>query len=134
MSVYTETSSGGSRVNGSALVAVKYNGSASGGVRCGGCPDVSASHIYITTYGEGDIVYNIYKARKGVLEKIVIREILTSKMSLTGGLFQVMYKDTLNALWNEDDLITLEDAQAFAEVYYEDLLRQMAELHQNCQS
>lgn len=110
-----------------------YNEVGSGGAKTGGCVIVLVSHQYVTMFGIGDILYNIHKARKGVLEKVVIKELVPIKQSLTYGQFRVIYKDTLNALWNETDLVDLETAKDLAEEYYEDLLARIAALEQsNC--
>ncbi len=105
-----------------------YDEIGSGGVNTKGCAYYDRTHIYTTKFGVGDILYNIYKARRGKLEKVVIKQILPIKTIYTGGQFKVMYKDTLNGLWNEWDLVILADAKALSLAYYEALLEDLAEL------
>jgi hypothetical protein len=105
-----------------------YNEVGFGGVKTSGCAIVFVPHITYTAFGVGDILYNIHKARRGVLEKVVIKQIIPAKTILTNGLFVVLYKDTLNGLWNEYDLVTLADAKLIAETYYQNLLDDLAEL------
>lgn len=122
---YNHTGSGGILAAGSSSIYGVYSRSTSGGVKISGCWPIVVSHIYTTQYGVSDIVYNVRKARKGVLEKIVIKEIVPVKMSLTGGQFLAMYRDTLNGLWNERDLVSSATAVALAEDYYVDLLEKI---------
>jgi hypothetical protein len=105
-----------------------YNEIGLGGLRVSGCWVITVSHIYITAYGIGDILYDVKKARRGVLERIVIKQIVPVKQSLTGGQFVALYKDTLNGLWNENDLVSSATAKAMAENYYTQLLAQIAAL------
>lgn len=107
---------------------MEYNELGSGGVGSAGCAVISMYHVYTTLYGIGDVLYNIDKARRGVLEKVVIKQIIRVKPSLTMGQFKVMYKDTLNGLWNEYDLVTPDQAQALALAYYNKLLADLAAL------
>lgn len=105
-----------------------YNETMSGGAVVNSCASIFTSHIYTTLYGIGDALYSAPKARRGVLEKIVIKQIVPIKASLVGGMFVVMYKDTFNGLWNEDELITLDDAKALAIAYYNFLLAQIQDI------
>jgi hypothetical protein len=111
-----------------------YNEIGSGGVKLRGCAKYSENHIYTTIFGVGDILYNIDKARRGVLEKVVIKQIIPINTRFTYGQFKVLYKDTLNALWNERDLVTLGQAQTIAVAYYGQLLEDLQELEaqNNC--
>lgn len=108
MGVFLETSNGGSTVSGCALITY--------------------CKVYITAFGPGDIVYNINKAKRGIIEKIVIKNQKIINKSKTNGLFEVMYIDTLNALWNEWELISHSQAITLATRYYEDLLEDAAKI------
>lgn len=100
-----------------------YNESISGGAKIRGCgATIIYKRIYTTTYGAGDVVYNVYKARKGILERLVIKRVKTVNSAKTMGLFTVMYVDTFNALWNERDLVPYSTAKSLAEAYYLDQL------------
>lgn len=111
-----------------------YNEVASDGVVLCGRAINQVSRVYTTVYGVGDIAYNKNKAVKGILEKIVIKNILPIKFSLNHGQFSVLYKDTLNALWNEYDLVTLDVAKELSIIYYENLLEDLQKLEEkaNC--
>lgn len=93
-----------------------------GGERMSGCAILTYLKTYRTTFAAGDIVFIIDKAQKGVLEKIVIKKQKVINSLMTGGQFEVMYLDTLNALWNEWDLVSHAVAIAIVEDYYEALL------------
>jgi len=99
-----------------------YDETSSGGAVLGGCASLVYLKTYITAFGVGDIVYSLPKAKRGVLEKVVIKRLKVLSEQRTGGVFQVMYVDTLNALWNEWDLVSHAEAIAIAKAYYEDLL------------
>lgn len=116
---YNETGSGGVIVGGP---DVYY------GVIIGGCAVVTITRLFVTAFAEGDIVYNIHAARKGVLEKIVIKQVIVVNPQ---GVFVSLYKDTLNALWNEKDLVNYTYAKAYAENYYINLLAELEKL-QRC--
>ena len=100
----------------------------SGGGIVAGCGFITFVKSYVTLFGPGDITYNIDKAKVGVLERVVIKTQKVINEKRTGGLFQVMYVDTLNGLWNEWDLVSHAEAIAIATAYYEDLLEDAAEL------
>lgn len=91
----------------------------SGGAETLGCAEVSMKVYYVYPYGEGSIVFLRYKAERGVLEKIAIKRVLIRQNAKTGGAVLFLYQDTLNALFNESDLCTQEEAVAIATAYYE---------------
>lgn len=104
-----------------------YQESFNGGIKVSGCMTFKHEKVYRTLYGPGDVVFNIHKAKKGILEKVVIKEQrLSSRMS---NLFNVVYFDTLNSVWNEWDLITHSTAKQLAEQYLEDLLFELDRLN-----
>lgn len=49
-----------------------------------------------------DVLYIKLRAQQGVLERVCIKRIVTNT--------NYLYIDTLNTLWNEDELISEEDA------------------------
>jgi hypothetical protein len=105
-----------------------YNETTSGGLKISGCFLVKIIRSLQTLYGPGDIVYNIHKARKGTLEKVVIKEQKAIKNKKTMGKFLFMYTDTFNGLWNEWDLIRLPLAKSLAEDYLLNLLTEVEKL------
>lgn len=95
----------------------------------GGHASVTYRDNIITLYGPGDVVYNVHKAKLGVIEKIVVKYPKIVKNAKTYGKVVVLYKDTFNALWNESDLIVKAEAVALATAYYEDLLVELDEIN-----
>jgi len=76
-----------------------------------------------TLYAVGDILYYKQKAQfQGVLERVVIKKQRAIRSIATQGKIEVTYVDTLNALWNEDELVFHAEAVTLATVYLEDLL------------
>jgi hypothetical protein len=105
-----------------------FNEIGAGGGSLGGCAIITYIKIYHTMFAAGDIVFNIDKAKKGVLEKVVIKRQRVINSVYTGGQFEVMYVDTLNALWNEWDLISHSEAVDWAQAHYERMLAEAAAL------
>ena len=99
-----------------------YDETTTGGGKVVGCAVITYVKVYTTAYATGDILFNAQKARKGVLEKVVIKRQKVIDSRFTGGQFQVMYVDTYNAYWNERDLVSHSDAIELAQAYYENLL------------
>lgn len=106
-----------------------YNDTGSGGIKVSGCPILSDSHYYETSYDIGDVLYSEEKARHGILEKVVIKQIVPTNVALTGGQYHVLYRDTFNALWNDGELVSFSIAEDMAEDYHTDLLLRLAALH-----
>jgi hypothetical protein len=109
-----------------------YNEIGHGGIKVRGCGINSISHIYEIAFEIGDILYNIYKAKRGILEKVVIKQIVTVKMQKIKGKLVVIYKDTFNALWNEWDLVDFATAKGLAEAYYDQLAEDYENLTNQC--
>jgi hypothetical protein len=105
-----------------------FSNTGNGGTKVSGCALITYCKTYLTLYAPGDITYNIHKAKRGVLEKAVIKRHKIINANKTGGIFQVMYVDTLNGLWNEWDLISHSQAIALATAYYEGLLEDASKL------
>jgi len=99
-----------------------YQIEAEGGLKAAGCGAIIYIKTYQTKFAPGDIVFSVQKARKGVIERVVIKKQKVINSAKTGGQFQVMYVDTYNGLWNEWDLISHSEALLLAQAYYEDLL------------
>lgn len=98
-------------------MALEYTGS--GGAETFGCAETSMLVYYEYPFGEGSVAYLRYKAEKGVLERVVIKKVIIRQNRATWGQVIFLYQDTLNALFNESDLITHEQAVGIAEAYYE---------------
>lgn len=69
-------------------------------------------------FNPGDLVYLQYKAIKGILEYVVIKKLKIVDRTIQGyGQCVTLYVDTWNALYNEDDLVTLEEANSLISTY-----------------
>lgn len=94
-----------------------YTGS--GTIIIAGCGEYTYGRNYAYLWNIGDTAFLKYKAVKGKLEKIVIRQIKIVTNYEIDGEIRFMYVDTLNALYNESDLLTQYDAVNLAKQYYQ---------------
>jgi hypothetical protein len=106
---------------------MNYQCVGSGGVSVGGCAPTEKFIFLYFKYGEGSIVFNAAKAAKGVLEAIAIKHVRLVNNKRTYGKTLPLYQDTLNGLWNENELIPEDEARTIAGMY---LAQQMALLKQ----
>lgn len=81
-----------------------------GGFRLGGCSEYGFTANSPAIYSIGDILYSKAKARKGLLRKHCIKKVITGAIYLP-----IVYIDTFNAIFNEEELISYEDAIEIAE-------------------
>jgi len=88
-----------------------------GGVLGRGCATVFTVRILAASFHVGETAYNIDKARRGVLEKVVIKLIRPVKPRKLPVANKVLYQDTLNGLWNERDLVPYETAASLIADY-----------------
>jgi hypothetical protein len=89
-----------------------------------GCANVSVTKRYQLRFGSGGIAYIRTQARKGVLEKVAIRQVSHPDPVNSPGMFN--YKDSLNGLWLETELCTWEEAVVLAEAYWLDVMADQA--------
>jgi hypothetical protein len=95
-----------------------YDEMASGGAVITGCALLKFYDIIVTQYGTGDILYNLKKAKHGTLEKIVIKYPRLANLKKSQNQITIIYVDTFNGLWNENELIPLSQAVQYAEDYW----------------
>lgn len=103
-----------------------FNETSTGGLITGGCAKLVYVDYVIAQFGPGDILWSIPKARRGVYEKVVIKKAKIARTQLTQGQPVVLYVDTFNALWNEDELTDRNTADILVEDYenfYAEVLR-----------
>jgi len=105
-----------------------FNETSAGGALTTGCAIITYVDVHQTLFAARDIVFNIDKAKRGILEKVVIKKVRIINGLLTSGQFEVMYVDTYNALWNEWDLVSHATALALATAYYGDVLADLDEI------
>ena len=96
-----------------------------GVIGSGSCCGGSSTLIFYTyKYAVGSILYDLQLAQQqGKLEKIVIKKVLLN--TDPWGFIVPIYKDTLNAVWNENMLCTESDARAYATIYLENLKQEI---------
>lgn len=96
-----------------------FNETMTGGLVISGCTKVFYfdRHPALSTHRPGDVFYYSKKARRGILYKIVIKEVRVISTRSSYGVNQVIYKDMLNSLWNESDLVTYSEAMVLVENY-----------------
>ena len=61
-------------------------------------------------FAVNQFAYTLFGAKQGILDKICIKQIYFND---GGGVITVVYKDTFNAVWLEDELFALSEAQAY---------------------
>lgn len=109
-------------------VILNYEGT--GLLRIGSCTRYYEKYKLSFKYTVGDTLFLKYKAAKGKLEKITIKEVrIVSNRSIYGS-FAFIYVDTMNALYTDKDLVTEIEALNIAENYYNQQIY-FAELAQN---
>lgn len=108
---------------------ITHNITMFGGVEAKGCGLIRYIQKIYTKYSVRDVLYNVHAARKGKLEKIVLKERLLSNSKKTYGRLNVIYKDTLNGLWNESDLIEYAEAYALAQAYLQSMMMEAEKLN-----
>jgi hypothetical protein len=91
----------------------------SGIARFGGCAKTTKTVYIGYKWGENSILYVKYKAQKGILETVAIKRVLLNGGKKTFNKIIPIYQDTLNSLWNENDLILAEEARSLALDYWQ---------------
>jgi hypothetical protein len=74
------------------------------------------TQTYFVSFNIGDIACTKPSAVKGIIEKIVVKEIMVAESSSINQISYI-YKDNLNQLWNSDELITYTAAKLLAQNY-----------------
>lgn len=95
---------------------MNYTFQGSGKISFFGFPVVKVRKLYPSKFSEGEIVYSLRKARKGIYEKIAIKKVI---LRFKSGQPIFLYKDTFNTLYNENDLCRNTEAQQEVESYKE---------------
>lgn len=95
-----------------------YEGTGSLIVR--GCARAAVKNTYDILFQTGSRAFVKAKAFKGILEFIFIKNyILKQETSSRNGIQPfVVYKDTLNRVWMEEELLFQEEALNYAEEYW----------------
>lgn len=124
MATYTDTSSGGVLLAGASNTA-NFDPNLTGSIYIGGC----ATYNYVINlphlYDVGDVVYSRKKALKGVLKRFAIKELRYGPGNYLCRIcvppppanYPPLYVDTFNAFHNEEDLVSLAEAQELVDAY-----------------
>lgn len=87
---------------------------ATGGINVNGCSGFGLEPDYGLIYSVGERVWILAKARKGMVESVVIkrhsRNRRRSGISYEGTDWQIAYTDTFNRVWLEYELVTEQEA------------------------
>lgn len=83
---------------------------------------------YTIKYPPRSIVYDLDNAKKGILERVVIKTFQVNVGKFTKGQPVILYTDTLNRLWIEDYLCPESEAVALSIAYYNKILAETEEL------
>ena len=113
---------------------------ASGIIQVGGCSAYEERVNICYEYAIGSLVFEKIKAMKGIYERHCIKDVRFDMQQVKAlkrvanySAVKPLYIDTFNAYWNEDELVSYEDAKALVEAY---IIQRNAELQQmalNCQ-
>lgn len=91
--------------------------------KCGTGYIFTPEYVRSVVFSVGDQAWLAFKAQKGILESIVIKKIRIFPVLYRGlGPSTVIYIDTFNALYNEDDLLSYQDAFTLATNYLNNLI------------
>lgn len=86
----------------------------SGFVIVSGCARVERRIFINYKWGERSVVFLKYKAEKGIMEKIAVKKVI---LNFKLGSYTPVYMDTLNSLYNEEELINEEQAKTLVQIY-----------------
>lgn len=91
------------------------------------CAIITKTTTITYRFEKGSVVYPTAKARKGIMEPISIKDVRLISNNNTFKQVVVMYLDTLNGLWNENELSEEGDAKDLAIAYLERIKQLIAE-------
>lgn len=80
------------------------------------CAETRFSPNYYSLFSENDDAYLKNKALKGKIERVVIKKIYKKQISSVNNVIFI-YQDTLNFFYEENDLISYEDALDLKNTY-----------------
>lgn len=88
-----------------------FNYTSYGNIKINSCSTVSKKENFLSKYQKGDKAWLYYKAKRGILESVVIKE-----LRIIGGAFSYnqvvsIYIDTYNFYYNEQELIKENEAK-----------------------
>ena len=112
-------------------VSDRYSCVPEGGLESFGCSRVEKRISVSYRWGERSIVYLKYKAMRGCIEKVAIKRVVMNNKY--GGYIPV-YWDTLNSIYNENELITETEARQLVQAYIDRTRYGIAQAERNCEA
>lgn len=91
-----------------------YTYANSGKVSVSACARVEKRIFVLYKWGERSVVFVKHKATKGILEKVAVKKVF---LNFKLGFYTPIYMDTLNSLYNEEDLINEQEAKSLVQQY-----------------
>lgn len=98
----------------------------SGTINFGGCSEHETDYFYTYKFGINKFAWIKQKAHFGILEKIAIKSVSMPYP------YAFVYKDSLNSWYNEEELITNQEAVDLAISYWEYVQYSAANNIKNC--
>lgn len=108
-----------------------YSYLSSGSINVAGCSRIEKDIFVLYKWGERSIVYFKPKAVKGIIEKIAVKRVILNYIK---GQFRPIYIDTLNSLYNEEELIGEYEARSLVQTYIDNERFKLAENLRRCGS
>ena len=108
---------------------LSYTGS--GIINISGCSRNEKDIFVLYKWGERSIVFVKPKAVKGIIEKVAIKKVI---INLKMGQYRPIYVDTLNSLYNEEELISEYEARQLAQDYIDTERERLADNIRRCGS
>jgi len=102
-----------------------FSYTAGGTLQTFGCPELDFIHSIPVAFPVGTTAYDRISASRGRMEAVVIKKVMVFHNKKTFGQYRIVYKDTLNSLYTDYDLLTHDDAKARVVAY---LYRKIAEI------
>lgn len=99
------------------MSVTNYTGS--GTIFLSSCTPINFRRNWPYRFAIGDTCFLRFRAMKGKLEKIVIKEVRVVSNDYTYGAVKFMYIDTFNAIYGEEDVMTEKEAILLAKQYYQ---------------
>lgn len=91
-----------------------------GMINCGGCSLVKVTNKYFILFENGSKAFIKNKAKKGILEFIFIKNSYVNEnfSSRNGMELLIIYQDTLNRIWAEEELVFENEATNYFKQYW----------------
>lgn len=108
----------------------QYNGS--GKIKIGVCTGYFEKTNIFHKFNVGDLAWLKYKAKKGKLESIKIKNLIFNGNAFSKNIMVVLYKDNYNFLYNPDELLTKNEAVEIVKAYLYEELAYLVEAKKSC--